>query len=51
MGPKAAKNLLSHFGSVDAVMRADTEELKKVKQIGPKTAARIKEVFESPYKG
>ncbi|AKB80508.1 ATP-dependent RNA helicase, EIF-4A family [Methanosarcina horonobensis HB-1 = JCM 15518] len=51
IGPKAAKNLLSHFGSVDAVMRADTEELKKVKQIGPKTAARIKEVFESPYKG
>ncbi|MPM72512.1 hypothetical protein SDC9_119488 [bioreactor metagenome] len=51
IGPKAAKNLLSHFGSVEAVMRADIEELKKVKQIGPKTAARIREVLESPYKG
>lgn len=51
IGPKAARNLLSHFGSVEAVMRADTGELKKVKLIGPKTAARIKEIFESPYKG
>ena len=51
IGPKAARNLLSYFGSVEAVMRADIEELKKVKQIGPKTAARIREVLESPYKG
>jgi ERCC4-related helicase/ERCC4-type nuclease len=51
IGPKAARNLLSHFGSVEAVMRADIEELKKVKLIGPKTAARIREVLESPYKG
>lgn len=51
IGPRAAKNLLSYFGSVEAVMRADIEELKKVKQIGPKTAARIREVIESPYKG
>ncbi|AAM03550.1 DEAD/DEAH box helicase [Methanosarcina acetivorans] len=51
IGPKAARNLLLHFGSVKAVLQADTEELKKVKLIGPKTAARIKEVLESPYKG
>lgn len=51
IGPKAAKNLLSYFGSIEAIMRADVGELKKVKQIGPKTAARIKEVIESPYKG
>jgi len=51
IGPKAARNLLSYFGSVEAVMRADIEELKKVKKIGPKTAARIREVLESPYKG
>ncbi|MDM7917814.1 MAG: DEAD/DEAH box helicase [Methanosarcina sp.] len=51
IGPKAARNLLSHFGSVEAVMRADIEELKKVKKIGPKTAARIREILESPYKG
>ena len=51
IGPKAARNLLLHFGSVEAVMRADMEELKKVKLIGPKTAARIREVLESQYKG
>ena len=51
IGPKAARNLLLHFGSVEAIMKADTEELKKVKLIGPKTAARIREVLESPYKG
>jgi len=51
IGPKAARNLLLHFGSVKAVLQADTEELKQVKLIGPKTAARIREVLESPYKG
>ena len=47
IGPKAARNLLLYFGSVQAVMRADIEELKKVKQVGPKTAARIREILES----
>jgi len=51
IGPKAARNLLMHFGSVEAFMKADTEELRKVKSIGPKTAARIREVIQSPYKG
>lgn len=51
IGPKAARNLLLHFGSVEAILRADIEELKGVKLIGPKTAARIREVLESPYKG
>jgi ERCC4-related helicase/ERCC4-type nuclease len=51
IGPKAARNLLLHFGSVEAFMKANTEELKKVKLIGSKTAARIREVLESPYKG
>ncbi len=51
IGPKAARNLLLHFGSVKSILQADTEELKKVKLIGPKTAARIREVLESPYKG
>ncbi len=51
IGPKAARNLLLHFGSVEAVMKANTEELRKVKLIGPKAAARIREVLESPYKG
>ena len=51
IGPKAARNLLIHFGTVEAVMKAETEELKKVKLIGPKTAARIREIVTSQYKG
>jgi Fanconi anemia group M protein len=51
IGPKAARNLLLYFGSVEAVMKADPAELRKVKLIGPKTAARIREILESPYKG
>ena len=51
IGPKVARNLLLHFGSVEDVMKADAEELMKVKLIGPKTAARIREILESPYKG
>lgn len=51
IGPKAARNLLLHLGSVEAVMTADTEELQKVKLIGPKTAARIREIVTSQYKG
>jgi Fanconi anemia group M protein len=51
IGPKASRNLLLHFGSVEAIMRANAEELRKVKLIGPKTAARIREILESPYKG
>ncbi len=51
IGPKAARNLLLHFGTVETVMKAETEELKKVKLIGPKTAARIREIVTSQYKG
>ena len=50
IGPKAARSLLKHFGSVEAVIKADYDELLKVKLIGPKTAARIREVVESEYK-
>ena len=50
IGPKAARSLLKHFGSVEAVMKADYDGLLKVKLIGPKTAARIREVVESEYK-
>ena len=50
IGPKAARSLLKHFGSVESVIKADYDELLKVKLIGPKTAARIREVVESEYK-
>lgn len=51
IGPKAARNLLLHFGSVEAIMKSDAKELKKVKLIGPKRAAKIRELLETPYKG
>ena len=51
LGPQAARNLLEYFGSVEAVMKACEEELREVKLIGPKTAARIREVVCSEYKG
>ncbi|MFA0823065.1 MAG: DEAD/DEAH box helicase [Methanomethylovorans sp.] len=51
IGPKAAKTLLQHFGSVENVMKAEYEELIKVPKIGPKTAARIREVVSGDYKG
>lgn len=51
IGPKAAKTLLQHFGSVENVMKAEYEELIKVPKIGPKTAARIREVVSGEYKG
>jgi len=50
IGPKAARNLLLHFGSVEAVMKADAKELRKVKLIGPKRANKIREILEAPYK-
>src|ERR1035437_4383873 len=51
IGPKASRNILLHFGSIETFMKANTEELRKVRLIGPKTAAKIREVLESPYKG
>lgn len=50
IGPKAARNLLQHFGSVENVMKASYEELLEVDNIGPKTAAKIREIVGSEYK-
>ncbi|MEA1907746.1 MAG: DEAD/DEAH box helicase [Euryarchaeota archaeon] len=51
IGPVVARNLLKHFGSVEAVMQASQEELKGVELVGPKTADRIREVVGGEYKG
>ncbi|MDW7732517.1 MAG: DEAD/DEAH box helicase [Methanolobus sp.] len=51
IGPKAAKSLLKHFGTVENVIKADYEELLKVRNIGPKTASRIRELVSSEYTG
>ena len=50
IGPVVARNLLKHFGSVEAVMQASREDLKAVELVGPKTADRIREVVGGEYK-
>ncbi len=49
VGLTAAKNLLRHFGSIEAIMTASAEELMKVEKIGRKTAKKIREVVTSKY--
>jgi Fanconi anemia group M protein len=49
VGPVTARSLLSHLGSVEAVMTADREELLEVPGVGEVTADRIREVVGSEY--
>ena len=49
VGPVIARNLLSHFGSVKNIAEASVEELQAVDKVGPKTAARIREIMDSQY--
>jgi ERCC4-related helicase/ERCC4-type nuclease len=51
VGPAVARNLLKHFGSVQAVVNASQEDLQKVELVGPKIAERIRELMGSEYKG
>ena len=49
IGPVNAKNLLSHFGSVEAIINADEKQLQEVDGIGKKTSENIRKVIESKY--
>ncbi|MHB9287438.1 DEAD/DEAH box helicase [Halobacteriales archaeon Cl-PHB] len=51
VGPVTARTLLAHFGSVEAVMTAEEDDLLAVDGIGPVTADRLREVIGSPYEG
>lgn len=51
IGPNAAKNLLEHFDTVENIMKAEQDELTKVRNIGPKTASKMREILTSEYKG
>ncbi len=46
VGPKLAESLLSHFGSVEKALTADTSKLMMVKGCGPKKAEAIRLVLE-----
>jgi ERCC4-related helicase/ERCC4-type nuclease len=51
VGPVIARSLLAHFGSVQAVMIADGDELREAEGVGEVTAERIREVVASEYEG
>jgi Fanconi anemia group M protein len=51
VGPRVARNLLRHFGSVQRVVTASEEELRQVALVGPKIAERIRELVGGEYKG
>jgi Fanconi anemia group M protein len=49
VGPVTARTLLEAFGSVEAVMTAEKDDLLDVSGIGDVTADRIREVIASDY--
>ncbi|VTU41952.1 MULTISPECIES: ERCC4 domain-containing protein [unclassified Variovorax] len=51
VGPTAARNLLSHFGSAHSVFTAQAEELRQVAGVGPKTVTTVREVLEFDTRG
>ncbi|MFC7130385.1 DEAD/DEAH box helicase [Haloferax chudinovii] len=50
IGPVTARTLLEVFGSVEAVMTANEDDLKEVRGVGQVTAERIREVVGSEYR-
>ena len=48
VGEKAAKTLVGHFGTLDALAEASEEELQAVEDVGPNTAAAIRAWFAHP---
>ncbi|MDE1824568.1 MAG: hypothetical protein KGH74_04710 [Candidatus Micrarchaeota archaeon] len=49
VGPKLARNLISHFKSIKNIVNANAEELQEVDKIGKKKAARISEILDSQF--
>lgn len=50
IGPKTAKALLSHFGSVEALLQASERELADVHGVGKKRAKMMRAVLSYAYK-
>jgi DNA ligase (NAD+) len=48
VGERTAQFLAEHFGSIDDLMNASEEELKKVAEVGPAIAKSIVEFFAEP---
>jgi DNA ligase (NAD+) len=48
VGERTAEFLAEHFGSMDAMMHANVEELQEVNEVGPRIAESIAEFFAEP---
>jgi DNA ligase (NAD+) len=49
VGEATAKDLARHFGSIDALMAADRDELQRVPEVGPVVAESIASFFEERH--
>jgi DNA ligase (NAD+) len=49
VGEATAKDLARHFGSLDALMAADADQLQLVPDVGPVVAASIARFFAEPH--
>lgn len=49
VGPATAKNLLTHFKSLQSVANADENQLMEVEKVGKKTAPALREFFRREY--
>jgi len=50
IGPTLAKALLKKFKTIEKIINADEDELKKVKKLGPKKIEAIKKVLKKRYR-
>jgi len=48
IGERTAELLAQEFGSMDAIMEADAEELERVEEVGPRISHSIAEFFARP---
>jgi DNA ligase (NAD+) len=48
VGERTAQLLAEEFGSIDAVMKANAEELERVEEVGPRISEAILEFFSRP---
>jgi DNA ligase (NAD+) len=48
VGERTAQFLAEHFGSMDALMKANEEELQQATEVGPRIAQSIAEFFGEP---
>ncbi len=49
VGERTAQFLAEYFGSLDAIMKASTEELEEVNEVGPRIAESIVEYFSDEH--